>query len=173
VDTMENGVGSAAKELDSQLSQLSSQMWVTFQSIGSIHLDLARWMAANIELALDTSDRYREVPWILIEDENVWKCHTLWSVLSSRWALPQLFLPSLCGVASEAPHRPCVAMQPSICLIGHAARLSLLKLDYCSLLIFWSSQNETRRDVMTPVRKSFRMVRIFQVSELFGSRILN
>ena len=29
------------------------------------------------------------------------------------------------------------------------------------------------RDVMTPVRKSFRMVRIFQVSELFGSRILN
>lgn len=26
VDTMENGVGSAAKELDSQLSQLSSQM---------------------------------------------------------------------------------------------------------------------------------------------------
>lgn len=76
-------------------------------------------------------------------------------------------------VASKAPHRPCVAMQPSICLIGHAARLSLLKLDYCSLLIFGSSQNEPRRDVMTPVRRSFRMARIFQVSELFGSRILN
>ena len=128
VDTMENGVGSAAKELDSQFSQLSSQMWVTFQSILSIHLDLARWMAANIELALDTSDRwYREVSWILIKGENVWTCHTLWSVLSSRWALPQLFLPGLC----ELPARP---------RIGHALLCSRASVLLDMLLGFpsWS-----------------------------------
>ena len=94
----------------------------------------------------DTSDRYRDIP----------------CTMDTPWGRKSFTLSGQCLVFAELPVRPRVGpMRPSIRLVGHAAPLP--SWSWIAGLCWSSSQNKTRRDAMTPVRKCSRMPRIIRI----------